>query len=231
MGSVKVSILNIPPELRLKIYRYCFILEIVTLKHPIDETMYMPFIDFSEEGKSSNGTTNRRAKSKKAFDEHQTRIKGYKKRNATSAQLLRTCKLCLGEGLPVLYGENELNFSSLSGLKHYLRLWGNDVKALIKTLVVMEQGYGFRGSSPIAQHLNVMTSIRRLDFHYQYKCFLQAEMTLKLDSFLGQGYWIKRSLPCNTFLKKLFSKNPSIQSGVIMDIAKIEGAYGFSVVI
>jgi hypothetical protein len=41
MGSVKVSILDIPPELRLKIYRYCFVLEIVTLKHPMYEAMYI----------------------------------------------------------------------------------------------------------------------------------------------------------------------------------------------
>lgn len=53
-------------------------------------------------------------------------------------------------------------------------------------------------------------------------------MRLNIDPFLGWGERIKRSLSCNTFLRQMFIKHPSIESGLVVDFDTLDsGIVGF----
>lgn len=212
MGSTRVSktarlgFLDLPPELRLKVYRYLFVLEIAYLQTP---WTYEDSDDGLKESESSSG----------AVAELEKSVPTSYNKSAASPQLLQTCKLCLSEGLPVLYGENRLTFNSPTALRHFIDVWGNSVEASIKCIVI-ESSYGnFRGFSPIAPHLKAMTNLQKFDFSWVH--WVEREdlkMTLKKDVFLGRGSCIKANLPCHTFLKKLFGKRPHVEVGSIFEM-------------
>lgn len=88
IDAMTLGFLDLPPELRLKIYRSCFF----------------------------GGTVGRRA-----HEYHQN----------LSSQLLRTCKTCAIESLPILYGENK--FIVPRGPKRALEAIGSNV-SLVKHL-------------------------------------------------------------------------------------------------
>lgn len=112
-----------------------------------------------------------------------------------------------------------LKFRGLDALRHFMDIWGDDVKASITSLVTESWRHGFRGFGPIVPHLKGTSNLQRFDFCRDGDWTLDQGITLKDDVFLELEFWIKRDFPCDTFLKKMFGKRPSIEIGMIQEIS------------
>lgn len=147
MKTTRTSFLDLPPKLRPKIYRNLFVLETTTLEYHLSP---LERIAYNKKLKASRTTT-------------ADPIVQFINSNAVSPQLLVTCKLCLHEGLPVLYGENELIFEKYSDLQYFIKLWSLKAKASIKTIIFKGELSKPNGLSCIVPYLNTLTSIRKFD--------------------------------------------------------------------
>lgn len=205
MGTTRVSVpsklgfLDLPPELRLKVYRSLFVAD--KFRFHMEATLYK----FERQG----------------TEDELIQIPSWKN---VDSQFLRTCKLILHEGLPVLYEENVFAFTSVYALDNWTQHRWFSHKHLIKTVFLecMSNNH-LRGLEPMIPSLTSMANLRRFDIHlpiYHSGAYLNPNISLKVDVLLGLKQIIDRDTRCKGFLKKLFGHNPSIESGVIVEIAK-----------
>ncbi|KAE9990532.1 hypothetical protein EG327_001296 [Venturia inaequalis] len=207
--------LDLPPELRLKIYRNLFILENVKPLHePHDRVnlemqlySWQAMTDAMRRRKVANPTT--AAKSPGTFANP----------NAASPQLLMTCKLCLHEGLPVLYGENEIVFDECSEMRYYLDLWSPKAKASVKIIIFKGVLLKRSGLSAVARCLNALTSLRKFEFQPESRCYLRPLMSLDSEGWEWLTQRMNRNhYPGKTFLNALYGRNPSATCRVVQDV-------------
>ncbi|TID22170.1 Mannan endo-1-6-alpha-mannosidase [Venturia nashicola] len=208
MKTTKTSFFDLPPELRLKIYRNLSILRYVK---PVDEVHNK--IGSEMELFNRQATTD--AMDGKKVASRTTTIP-FRNPNAASAQFLVTCKLCLHEGLPILYGENVLVFSKCSEILYCLGLWSPRAKASVRTVIFKGMLLKRNGLSSVARGIDTLTSLRKFEFRPKSRCFLLPHMSLDTEGWK----WLKRQMngdhfPGKTFLKALFGRNPSVTCRVV----------------
>ncbi|RDI81437.1 Mannan endo-1,6-alpha-mannosidase [Venturia inaequalis] len=200
MGTARVSVpvkfglLDLPPELRVKIYRSLFI---------VDKFIFDMRDDLQLRNLRRRDGTRRRVLNP----------------NNADSQLLRTCKLVLHEGLPILWGENIFAFTSVNALNHSMCGWPLGNKGLIRS-VVLEHRYSPQlvGMNRALPHFISLGNLRKFSIDVrgqQEGALLSSNMHLKTDVFLGLEKTIARITRCKGFLEKLFRHSPAIECGVI----------------
>lgn len=202
MVTAKASFLDLPPELRLKVYRNLFILENLQLFYYVQR---LPHTWPAKRDASHTAAA--------------CPVANFENRNAASPQFLMTCKLCLEEGLPVLYGENELCFDNPSVLRYFLDLWSMEAKGSIRTIIFEGSLFKKAGLSAVARYLNALTSIRKFEFQplpfsgCGNHMSLNGEGRKSLSQKMNDAYF-----PGKTFLGALFDRNPSVICGIVQGV-------------
>ncbi|QDS77214.1 hypothetical protein FKW77_002802 [Venturia effusa] len=210
IGTAKIGLADIPAELRLKVYRNCFVIGIANLHrqghvHDSRSKCYKGCICYPDR------------------TDIDTIGPGLKTIRAT-AQLLRACKLFYHEGLPVLYGENTFYIYDGHELNWFLIGGGQRTAALIRS-VMLRDAAGLTGGKralnlsllPNLQKLYIFGAAGEWDRDAVEDCLPRRLWgSLELRAEPDQIVVPKRKMPAVAFLQKLHAQYPSIQCGVFL---------------
>lgn len=209
METAKIGLADLPAELRLKVYRNCFVVGIINLHtqaHVHDSThkCYKGCICRPELG------------------EIETIPPGRKTIRAT-AQLLRTCKLFYDEGLPILYGENTFYLYDGRGLNSFLMGGGDKTASYIRSIMLRDAA-GLAGNRapnfpilPSLQEFYIFGAASEWDCDAVDDCLprrLWGSLSLRTEP--EHIVVTKCKVPAVAFLQRLFALYPAIQCGVFV---------------
>jgi hypothetical protein len=210
MSTSILGFCDLPPEIRLEIYRYCFI---------FDDKLRLTYISIPEL--------------------HDLHVESQPPPVPEgSSQLLACSKLLLMEGRPVLYGENRFHFRQRYELEKFIqRIGGKEVAKYIKHVSLVlpspcrrKQGKGKAQASRLARLCNVST----LSFteslclkRYSNRSYCEERDLIADPSehnpFGNNKSFFLRRLPKASFLRSLLGQSPGVKT--FLDVSFRNGSW------